>query len=84
MAGRVIPFREPEPPPPQDRPRWWTVYDRDGGRLEDVRVSRAGIRETLPDAWVDVAGGRIVVGVPAGEVPGWLVATGEGGGCDVE
>ena len=54
------------------RPRAWSVYDRDGARLDDVVVSRQMIRETMPDAWVDVDGGRIVVGLQAGELPGFI------------
>lgn len=54
------------------RPRPWSVYDRDGARLADVVVSRQQIRDTMPDAWVDVDGGRIVVGLRAGELPGFV------------
>lgn len=96
MSVKILPFREPDPPLEDRTVRGWSIYDRAGTYMGDVRVSREAIRDTMPGAWVDVLGGRIVVGLGEGEIPGWLVGRGsegsgtvaatevEGGEIDVE
>ena len=45
----------------RDRRRWWSVYTADGTRLEDVWLTAAAIRATLPGAVLDTVLGRVTI-----------------------
>lgn len=47
--------------PSKNRSRAWTVYDSQGNRLHELRCTASAIRETLPNALIEIDTGRVTI-----------------------